>query len=403
MVVNYEYPVPLTQVIYDKLKQRVIFCGINRLNSQLSVYNISWADLLSGVSAQGFLYYPSITTPVLPRISLATDNIRNVRMTMLNNEYVAISASGIIPQPSNTVYNGLLHVNRLDGQNPITNVLFNWNSDKILFRDIQAQASTDADEVIPYRSKIYLLFHHTGSLNGEVANPVLVEADVYSTTNWSGVKISSNQTGRMRDYTRMFMLPECQRLCIGGYENDNSMLNRVNSRNHYANIKIAPLNIGWPFEISINSRSFIINSPRPVINPAPGFTNMNIFRLVQTYPVTPTSPPVVNPPMALIFNSYIGTACRPIPPTLSTRSQEVEETNTVVESSSEIRFYEDRAELSDISGYTQYAVYDMMGRKILDSKLSDNTISFSSMSKGMYILRLLKADGDSEQHKFIVK
>ncbi len=390
--ISYEYPVPLTQVIFDEPNQHVIFCGINRRNSEISVYNISLNDLLSGISAQGFTYYPTTFGP----ISLANDGIRNVRMAMFDNGYIAISASGSIPIPggntSNAGSNGFLHVNTLDGRNPVSNLVFNWNSDRIHFRDIQ---------VLQDLNLAYLLFYHNGSLYGEPHNPVLIEADILNPTNWFGIKIDANPTGVIRDYTRMFARDQCHRLGLGGFENEYAATNWVNSRNHYADIQTLPLRNGWFFEFPITN--FIFDSPPPMINSAPGFTGINTFRAGFTLPVAPTDPLIINYPMALLHNIFDQAQCLPMSPSPSPRSQEIEEANIVIENSAEIRFYGDRVEFSDISGYTQYAVYDMMGRKILDSKLSDNTISFSPMSKGMYILRLLKADGDFEQHKFIVK
>ncbi len=390
-IINYEYPVILTQVIFDRPNQLVIFCGIDRFTSELSIYHIPLNDLFSGNSAVGFTCDP---TGANSYMLLAGDGLRNVRMSMFENGHVAISASGDIYIPggntSSMGYSGILHVNALDGQNPITNVVFNWNSDKIHFRDIQTSVK---DEML------YLLFYHNGSLNGEPHNPVLIEANIFHPASWFGIKIDANPTGVTRDYTRMFKRAQCHRLGLGGFENQYGT--PMNSRNHYADIQTLLLNNGWPFEIPITN--FVFDFPQPVINPAPGFTGMNMFWSIFTYPVTPADPPVINMPMVLLHNTFDQAQCPPSFQSPSPRSQEIEEANIVVESSAEIRFYEDRAEFSDISGYTQYAVYDMMGRKILDSKLSDNTISFSSMSKGMYILRLLKADGDFEQHKFIVK
>lgn len=60
-------------------------------------------------------------------------------------------------------------------------------------------------------------------------------------------------------------------------------------------------------------------------------------------------------------------------------------------------------ELTGQNDYENYSIFDIMGRKIIESNVNSNKIYTNTLTSGTYIIRLQKSDLTSENHKFIVQ
>jgi hypothetical protein len=73
----------------------------------------------------------------------------------------------------------------------------------------------------------------------------------------------------------------------------------------------------------------------------------------------------------------------------------------VVKDENSINIYNNSIEIFDITEYSHYQIFDIMGRQVENAKVNKNIISTEGIPHGTYFISFIKTNGEVEHHKFM--
>ncbi|MDR2009448.1 MAG: T9SS type A sorting domain-containing protein [Bacteroidales bacterium] len=207
--------------------------------------------------------------------------------------------------------------------------------------------------------------------------------DMYIFNNfWEVVRIN----GPVKSPMKMLKRANCEMLDILSIFNASTIFYSSCHSTNFRNLSYHPI------------ESYImlpVNHLPPQVSQAPPLSHITAFHNRNFFPTQ-------NPRRSYIISSisFMGDC---FPSCLRKVQTEYEELSVeeLVKDENSVIIYNNSIEISDISDYSQYQIFDIMGRQINNDKIDKNTISIQAIPNGTYFLRLTKTNGETEHHKFM--
>ncbi|MDR2009449.1 MAG: T9SS type A sorting domain-containing protein [Bacteroidales bacterium] len=350
-----------TDIVYNARDNYAYVAGYSK--TELCAYGLNVADMFAGNPNPVF----AGMTYVEPNYNIDWNISKKDDVKIINryDKQIAIAASGISNVTGRNM--GIFHENEIDGSNPMANIIYT----------ISPRSNTYLKGLVQMGNRYNLLLQEEA---GTLYYPHIVDMDPRN-NSWDVLRITASVNPSMKLLKR----DACKMLDIFSFT--NSMINYSSCHaSGFPGLAYQPIEI---------YRNLPVQHLPPSVSPAPP--------LYQTFGNhDPNYFPTQGPWRSFINSSifFIGD-CFPSCTKKATAEYEELSIEELAKDENAVMIYNNSIEIFDISDYSHYQIFDIMGRQINNDKIDKNTISIQAIPNGTYFIRLIKTNGETEHHKFM--